>query len=98
MGSPPPDRDPWPKLALTSAPDRSAQIQQVFYCFIGECFLKNSNPNYTDHERKWKNTFNFFSENLVSQDIIFAKVFRQMQEPDDKIHDATHPLCGFLGK
>jgi hypothetical protein len=31
-------------------------------------------------------------------DIIFAKVFRQMQEPDDKIHDATHPLCGFLGK
>jgi hypothetical protein len=31
-------------------------------------------------------------------DIIFAKVFRQMQEPDDKIHDAKHPLCGFLGK
>jgi hypothetical protein len=27
--------------------------------------------------------------------IIFAKDFRQMQEPDDKIHDATHPLCGF---
>jgi hypothetical protein len=24
-------------------------------------------------------------------DIIFAKAFRQMQEPDDKIHDATHP-------
>jgi hypothetical protein len=21
-----------------------------------------------------------------------------MQEPDDKIHDATHPLCGFEGK
>jgi hypothetical protein len=31
-------------------------------------------------------------------DIIFAKGFRQMQEPDDKIHDATHPLCGFRGK
>jgi hypothetical protein len=31
-------------------------------------------------------------------DIIFAKAFRQMQEPDDKIHDATHPLCGFGGK
>ncbi len=62
MGSPPPDRDPRPKLALTSAPDPNAQIQQVFYCFIGECFLKNSNPNYTDHERKGKNTFNFFSE------------------------------------
>jgi hypothetical protein len=26
-------------------------------------------------------------------DIIFAKAFRQMQEPEDKIHDATHPLC-----
>jgi hypothetical protein len=24
-------------------------------------------------------------------DIIFAKAFRQMQELDDKIHDATHP-------
>jgi hypothetical protein len=31
-------------------------------------------------------------------DIIFAKTFRQMQEPDDKIHDATHPLCGFGGR
>jgi hypothetical protein len=31
-------------------------------------------------------------------DIIFAKAFRQMQELDDKIHDATHPLCGFGGR
>ena len=31
-------------------------------------------------------------------DIIFVKAFRQMQEQDDKIHDATHPLCGFGGK
>jgi hypothetical protein len=31
-------------------------------------------------------------------DIIFAKAFRQMQEPEDKIHDATHPLCGFVGR
>ena len=31
-------------------------------------------------------------------DIIFAKAFRQLQEPDDKIHDATHPLCGFGGR
>jgi hypothetical protein len=31
-------------------------------------------------------------------DIIFAKAFRQMQEPEDKIHDATHPLCGFGGR
>jgi hypothetical protein len=30
--------------------------------------------------------------------IIFAKVFRQMQELEDKIHDATHPLCGFGGR
>jgi hypothetical protein len=26
------------------------------------------------------------------EDIIFAKAFRQMQEKEDKIHDATHPL------
>jgi hypothetical protein len=31
-------------------------------------------------------------------DIIFAKAFRQRQEQEDKIHDATHPLCGFGGK
>jgi hypothetical protein len=31
-------------------------------------------------------------------DIIFAKAFRQMQEPEDKVHDATHPLCGFEGR
>jgi hypothetical protein len=31
-------------------------------------------------------------------DIICAKAFRQMQEPEDKIHDATHPLYGFGGR
>jgi hypothetical protein len=31
-------------------------------------------------------------------DIIFAKALRQMQEPENKIHDATHPLCGFGGR
>jgi hypothetical protein len=31
-------------------------------------------------------------------DIIFAKAFRQMQELEDKIHDATHHLCGFGGR
>jgi hypothetical protein len=31
-------------------------------------------------------------------DIIFAKAFRQMQEPEDKIHDATHHICGFGGR
>jgi hypothetical protein len=30
-------------------------------------------------------------------DIIFAKAFKQMQEPEDKIHDATYPLYGFGG-
>jgi hypothetical protein len=31
-------------------------------------------------------------------DIIFAKAFKHMQEPEDKICDATHPLCGFGGR
>jgi hypothetical protein len=31
-------------------------------------------------------------------DIIFAKAFRQMEELENKIHDATHPLCGFGGR
>jgi hypothetical protein len=31
-------------------------------------------------------------------DIKFVKAFRHMQEPEDKIHDATHPLCGFGGR
>jgi hypothetical protein len=45
----------------------------------------------------------FFVHNVLvdtasATDIIFAKAFRQMQEQDDKIHDATHPLCGLGGK
>jgi hypothetical protein len=31
-------------------------------------------------------------------DIVFAKAFRQMQEAEDKLRDATHPLCGFGGR
>jgi hypothetical protein len=31
-------------------------------------------------------------------DIIFVNAFKQMKEPDDKIDDATHPLCGFGGR
>jgi hypothetical protein len=30
-------------------------------------------------------------------DTIFAKAFRHMREPEDKIRYATHPLCGFGG-
>jgi hypothetical protein len=35
---------------------------------------------------------------LVAADIIFAKAFRQMQETEDKIHNATYHLCGFRGR
>jgi hypothetical protein len=38
---------------------------------------------------------NVLVDTSSAADIIFAKAFRQIQEPDDKIHDATHPLCGF---
>jgi hypothetical protein len=31
-------------------------------------------------------------------DIIFAKAFRQMQEQDNKIHNAMHLLCCFGGR
>jgi hypothetical protein len=41
---------------------------------------------------------NVLVDTCSATDIIFAKAFRQMQEPDDKIHDATHPLCGFGGR
>jgi hypothetical protein len=30
-------------------------------------------------------------------DIIFAKAFMQMQEPEDKIQDSAFPLYGFEG-
>jgi hypothetical protein len=41
---------------------------------------------------------NVLVDTSSATDIIVAKAFRQMQEPDDKIHDATHPLCGFGGR
>jgi hypothetical protein len=41
---------------------------------------------------------NVLVDTCTVADIIFAKAFRQMQEQDDKIHDATHPLCGFRGR
>jgi hypothetical protein len=30
--------------------------------------------------------------------IIFAKAFRQMQKPEDKIQESAYRLCGFGGK
>jgi hypothetical protein len=39
-----------------------------------------------------------FSSKITLIMMLFAKAFRQMQEPEDKIHDATHPLCGFGGR
>jgi hypothetical protein len=41
---------------------------------------------------------NVLADTGSATDIIFGKAFRQMQEPEDKIHDATHPLCGFGGR
>jgi hypothetical protein len=41
---------------------------------------------------------NVLVDTCSAADIIFAKAFRQMQEPEDNIHDATHPLCGFGGR
>jgi hypothetical protein len=41
---------------------------------------------------------NVLVDTCSATNIIFAKTFRQMQEPEDKIHDATHPLCGFGGR
>jgi hypothetical protein len=41
---------------------------------------------------------NVLVDRCSAADIIFAKAFRQMQELEDKIHDATHPLCGFGGR
>jgi hypothetical protein len=41
---------------------------------------------------------NVLIDTCSATDIIFAKAFRQMQEQADKIHDATHPLCGFGGR
>jgi hypothetical protein len=41
---------------------------------------------------------NVLVDTSSATDIIFVKAFRQMQEQDDKIHDATHPLSGFEGR
>jgi hypothetical protein len=41
---------------------------------------------------------NVLVDTCSAADIIFAKAFRQMQEQEDKIHDATRPLCGFGGR
>jgi hypothetical protein len=40
---------------------------------------------------------NVLVDTRSATNIIFVKAFRKMQEQDDKIHDATHTLCGFGG-
>jgi hypothetical protein len=40
----------------------------------------------------------FLVDTGSAADIIFAKAFKQVQEPEDKIPDSTHPLCGFGGR
>jgi hypothetical protein len=52
---------------------------------------------------QWLYLVSFLVHNVLvdtcsATDIIFAKAFRQMQEPDDKIQIAVHPLCVFRGK
>jgi hypothetical protein len=50
---------------------------------------------------KWSHIpITFSQEDLQLKDYPHndAMAFRQMQEPEDKIHDATHPLCGFGGR
>jgi hypothetical protein len=42
--------------------------------------------------------YNVLVDTDSAEDIIFAKAFGQMQESNDKIHDVTHPLCGFGGR
>jgi hypothetical protein len=80
VGSPPPDRDPWPKLALKSAPDPSAQVQQEFYCFTDECFLKVPNPCSTGPGRENKEKKN----NL--QFLFFLKIGYHMNSPNVGVH------------
>jgi hypothetical protein len=41
---------------------------------------------------------NVLVDTWSAADLIFAKALRKMQEPDEKIHDATHSLCGFGGR
>jgi hypothetical protein len=41
---------------------------------------------------------NVLVDTSSAANIIFAKAFRQMQEQNDNIHDATHPMCGFGGR
>jgi hypothetical protein len=41
---------------------------------------------------------NVLADTDSATDNIFAKAFKQMQGLDDKIHDSTHPLCGFGGR
>jgi hypothetical protein len=41
---------------------------------------------------------NVLVETSSATEIIFTKAFKQMQEPEDRLQEAIHPLCGFRGK
>jgi hypothetical protein len=42
--------------------------------------------------------YNILVDTCSAVDIIFAKAFRKMQKPEDRMQDAMHLLCGFRGK
>jgi hypothetical protein len=62
-GSHPPDQDQWPKLALPFELLTPAEKMPKDILFPEECLLKLQTPNATEHKRKEKKKFNFFSEN-----------------------------------
>jgi hypothetical protein len=41
---------------------------------------------------------NVLVDTCSATDIIFTKAFKPMEEPDDKLQEILHPLCGFEGK
>jgi hypothetical protein len=93
MGSPPPDRDPRPKLTLASVPDPRAPVQQEFYCFTSECFLKVPNPCSTGPGRENKEKriiFNFSSFWKLGITDFYGEI-RIATAPAPKVtHDPSH--------
>jgi hypothetical protein len=42
--------------------------------------------------------YNVLVDTDSAVDIIFVNTFRHMQEPEDILQEAIHPMCGFRGK